>query len=179
MRLVSEAFARTLVRLVAGAFTLVLFLLPLHTATLPPVAVIGGTGLLLAALGIATLWRWMVTAAACVFLVDYTVALWIARAPVSVVGAAGFGLSLLFLFQAVELSRCLRDAEIGAGVYRSQIVGWMGFGAATLAATMLVVALAGAAAASVPFAAAPIVAAVAAAGVVLALAATMKAARRT
>src|SRR5438477_12455 len=57
-----------------------------------------------------------------------------------------------------------------AGVVRSQIVGWVGFGAAILGMAMLIMALARGLAAAVPFAAAPLLAAAAALGVVLALA---------
>lgn len=161
-------------RLPASAFAVILFVVPFLTAPIPAVAVTGLIGLLLAAVGIAALWRWPITAAACVFLIDYTAALWVAGASVSVVGAAGFGLSLLFLFQSTELARCVRHATVDAGVVRSQIVRWVGFGAAALAATMLVMALAGPVVASVPFAAAPFAAAAGALGVVLALAAAVR-----
>jgi hypothetical protein len=174
MRVGSAAFSRTLVRLAAGVLALVLFVLPLHTAPISPVAVIGGIALLLAAVGIAMLWRWPVTAAACVFLAAYTLALWTAGEAVSVIGAAGFGLSLLFLFQCVELGRCVDRAEVGAGAYRSHVVAWIGFGLGTLAGTMAVMAVAGVGAASIPFAAAPVVAAVGAVGVILALVAAVR-----
>ncbi len=167
-----------MIRPPAVAFAVVLFVVPLLTAPIPAVAVTGLIGLLLAAVGIATLWRWAVTAAACVLLIDHAAALWVAGASVSVVGATGFGLSLLFLFQSVELARCVRHAAVEIGVVRSQIVYWMGFGTATLAATMLVMALAGPVAASVPFAAAPFVAAAGVLGVVLALAAAVTGATR-
>jgi hypothetical protein len=174
----SAGFHRALVRLAAGLLALLLFGLPLHTAPLGAVAVIGGTGLVLAAVGIAALWRWPVTAAACVFLTAYATALFVAARAVSVVESVGFGLALLLLFQSVELGRCLRAAEVGAGVYRSQIGGWIALGAGMLVATMLVVAVAGAGAASIPFALAPIVAAVGAVGVVLALAAVVRGGNR-
>ena len=167
-----------MIRLPAVAFAVVLFGVSLLTAPRREVAVTGLIALLLAAVGIAALWRWPITAAACVFLTDYAAALWVAGASVSLVGATGFGLSLLFLFQSVELARCVRHATVDAGVVRSQIVRWMGFGTATLAATMLVMALASPIAALVPFAAAPFVAAAAALGVVLALAAAVTGAAR-
>jgi hypothetical protein len=168
-----------IIRLPAVAFAGVLFAVPLLTAPIRPVIVPGLIGLLLATVGIVTLWRWPATAAACMFLTEYAAALWIAGVPASVVGAAAFGLSLLFLLQAVELARCLRHAAArGTGVVRSQLTWWMGFGAATLAATLLVMALAGTLAASVPFAAAPFVTAAGALGVVLALAAAVRGATR-
>jgi hypothetical protein len=65
-----------MIRLAAVLFALVLFVVPLLTAAMPAVAAAGLMGLLLAAVGIAGLWRWPVTAAACVFLTDYAAALW-------------------------------------------------------------------------------------------------------
>lgn len=163
-----------MIRLAAVACAAVLFALPLLTAATPVVVTIGLTGSLLAAVGIAALWPRPVTAAACLFLTAYAAALWVAGAPVSVVRAAGFGLALLVLLQSVELGRRMRRATVGAGVVRSQIAGWVRFGAATLAGTMLAMALTGAAAASVPFALAPVVAAAGALGVVVALSTVVK-----
>ena len=163
-----------MIRLSALAFAAVLFAVPLLTAALPAVIVTGLVGLLLAAVGIVALWRWPVTAAACVFLTNYAAALWVARAPVSVLSATGFGLSLLFLLQSVELGRRMRHATVDARVVRSQIVAWTGFAAVTLGATMLAMALAGAVAALLPFAVAPLVAVVGALGAVLAFAAAVK-----
>jgi hypothetical protein len=168
-----------LVRFVAVASALVPFALPLATAPMRVVAVIGLAGLLLAVVGIAGLWRWPITAAACVFLVEYTAALWMTGAPTRIVSAVTFGVSLLFLFASVELGRSLRRAEVPARVYRAQFLGWTGFAVATIAATMAGVAIAGAAAGSIPFGAAPFVAAVGAAAVILALAAAMTHAGRS
>jgi hypothetical protein len=137
------------------------------------VAVPGVIGLLLAALGIATWWRWPTTVAGCVFVTDYALALVLASASMSVAGAAGFGLALLLLLQSMEIARCTRHATVDAGVMRSQLVGWAGFAAATLGAAGLMMALARGVAAAVPFTAAPFVAAAAALGVVLALAAAL------
>ena len=162
-----------MIRLPAAAFAGVLFVMPLLTTAIPAVAVTALIGLVLAAVGIATLWRWPVTAAACVFLIDYAAALWVAGASVSVVGAAGFGLSILFLLQSMALARAMRHATVDAAVVRSQIVGGMSFGMATLGTTMLVLALARAFATSIPSAAAPLVAAAGALGVVLAVAAAV------
>ena len=158
-------------RLAATALAVVCLVVPLLTAPGSIVAVTGGTGLLLALVGVVTLWRWPLTAAACVFLIDYAVALWLGAAPVSVVRAVGFGFSLFLLLESGELARGARRATVVAGAVRSQVLHWMGFGAATLATTMLVMALAGVVVASIPVAAAPFMAAAGALGVVLALAA--------
>ena len=167
-----------MIRLPAALFAAVLFVVPVLTAAVPAVTVLGLIGLLLAAVGIATLWRWPVTAAACLFLTDYTAALWLADASVSVAGSAGFGLSLLLLLQSVELARCMRHATVDAGVARSLVTRWFGFGAAMLVATLLAMPLAFAFAALVPYAAAPFVAAAGGLGAVLALVAPLLRPRR-
>jgi len=167
-----------MIRLAATAFALALFWAPLRAAPRPAVAVTGLVAVLLAAAAIATLRRGLATAAACVFLTDYAVALWIAGGPSRIVGAAGFGLSLLFLLQTVEMGRRLRHATVGAGVARSMIARGVGASVATGAAAMLVMTAAGAAATSIPFAAAPFVAAAGAVGVVLAVAAAVTGAAR-
>ena len=167
-----------MIRLPAAALAAVLFVVPVLTATVPAVAVLALIGLLLAAVGIATLWRWPVTSAACVFLTDYAAALWLADAPVSVTVAAGFGLSLLLLLQSVELARCMRHATVDAGVARALVRRWVGFGVAMLVVTFSAMPLAIPLAALVPFTTAPFVAAAGVLGAVLALAATVLRPRR-
>jgi len=167
-----------MIRLSAAAFASVLFLVPVLTAAVPAVTAVGLIGLALAAVGIATRWRWPVTAAACLFLTDYAAALWLAGASASVAGASGFGLSLLLLLQSTELARCVHQATADAGLARSQIFRWCGFAAATLAVTSLAMPVATALAALMPFAAAPVAAAAGALGVVLALATTVLHPRR-
>jgi len=167
-----------MIRLPAAAFAAVLFVVPVLPAAVPVVTVLGLIGLLLAAVGIATLWRWPVTSAACVSLTDYTAALWLTDAPVSVAAAAGFGLSLLLLLQSIELARCMRHATVDAGSARSIIARWCGFGAVMLVATLSAMPLAIPLAALVPHAAAPFVAAAGVLGAVLALTATVLRPRR-
>jgi len=163
-------------RLLVALFALVLFALPIYALPISPVAATGAAGLVLTAAGIITLRRGLVTAAACVFLAEYTAALWIAGAPVGVGAAVLFGLSLLFLLETADLARRMRSATIGAGVVRSLIARGAGVSLAALAAAMLVGSLAGAAAASIHFAAAPFAAAAAALGVVLAAAIAVRSA---
>ena len=159
-----------MMRLAAAASGVVLFVVTCLAAPIQVVAVPGVIGLLLTTLSLVTLWRWPVTAAACVFVSDYALALWVTGPSVSVVGAASFGLALLFLLHSVELARCARHATVDAGVIRSLLVGWVGFGAAILGTAMLIMALARDLAAAVPFTAAPLLAAAGALGMVLALA---------
>jgi hypothetical protein len=163
-----------MMRLAAAGFAGVAFVVPLLTARPQALVVTGLIGLLLAALGIAALWRWPVTAAACVFLVEYAAALWLASTSPSVAGPTVLGLSLLFLLQSVELARSTRRSTVDAAVIRSQILAWIGFGAGTLAATLLLVAATAGLAATIPSTAAPFLAAVGALGVLLTLAATVR-----
>jgi hypothetical protein len=159
-----------IIRLAAASSAVALFAVSLVTAPIPVVAGLGMIGVLLAAAGIATLWRWPITAAAGVFATDYALALWVAKSPVGIVSAVGFGLALLLLLQSVELARCARRATVDAGVMRSQLVGWTGFAVMTLGTTMLLMVLARGVAEAIPFAAAPLIAAAGALSVVLALA---------
>jgi hypothetical protein len=163
-----------MIRLPAGAFALVLFAIPWVAAPVKPVALVGGLGLALAAVGIGGFWRPPLIAAACVFLIDYAGALSLARVPLGVGKAMAFGLALLLLLASIELGRGCRRATVDAHVIRSQTAGWLGFTTATLGATLLGLSLAGGFAASIPLAAAPFLAGLAALGVVLALAGIVK-----
>jgi hypothetical protein len=177
-RLRSVTLPDVLMRLPALAFALVLYVVLLRVAPIRPGATLGLAGLALALVGMVTLWRWPVTAAACVFLTGYATSLWLADAPVSVLAATGVGLALLFLLESAELARATRGTAVGAGVVRSQALRGMAFGAATLVTALLVTTGAGALAAVVPSATAPFVAAAGALGVVLALAAAVRHATR-
>lgn len=172
-RLHALAFAGVSMRLLAGALAVVLSGVPFLMVPVRAVAVTGGIGVFLVVVGVAARWRWPITAAACVFVTAYTATLWVTDAPVSVLGAAAFGLALLVLLQSAELGRSMHRAAVSAGVVRSQVVRWIGFSAATLAAAMLVTALASAGAASIPSAAAPFLAAAGALGVILAVTAAV------
>ena len=164
-----------MIRLPAALFALALFVVPLVTAPIKAVALLGLAASLLAAAGIVGLWRAPLTAAACVFLIDYAVALWAARAAVNVGSAVVFGLGLILLLESIELGRGLRRATVDARVIRSLLVTRSGLAVATLAVTLLGLALARGLVASIPDAAAPFIAALAVVGVVLALAAILRA----
>jgi hypothetical protein len=162
-----------MIRLLAAVTALVLFAIPCRTAPVRPVVVVGAAALLLAAAGIVGLWRWPATAAGCLFLTAYAGALWVARAPVNVMGAVAFGLALLLLLASIELGRGARRATVDVRAARSQLAAWLGFAVTTLACTLIGLAVARGLVASIPFAAAPFVAALAALGVVAALAALL------
>ena len=155
-----------MIRLLSGAIAAGLAAAPVVIMPEPPIAVTALAGLLLAAVAITVRWRWPATAAAAVFLVDYTVALWLADARVSIAGAAGVGLGLLYLLQSLDLAGRVHRAAVDTAVIRSHLGRGTGFGAATLGAAGLLVAVAGALAAPMPPAVAPILAAAGALGVV-------------
>ena len=169
----ARLWPRAVVHLPSLAFAAVLFTVPALTARESIVAAAGSLGALLALLGAATLWRWPTTAAACVFLASYAGALWLAGARVDLGGALAFGLALLFMLQAAELARCVRDATVVPGLVRAQLLRVTASGAATLVVAVLALPVASALASLVPFAAAPVVAAAGALGVVLAVAAAL------
>jgi hypothetical protein len=162
-----------MMRLLAALLAAVLFLAPLSIAPGAGVAGIALIGLALAATAVIALRSWLATAAACVFLTGYALALGAAAGPVNVPGAVGFGLALCLLLQSVELARRGRHAAVDPAVVRSQIGGWLGLGGVGLAVAVLALELAGVLAAGVPLAATPFLAAAGALGVVLALAAVM------
>jgi hypothetical protein len=163
-----------MIRAFAAVLALVCFAIPWAIAPLKPVALAGGFGLALAAVGIAGLWRWPTLVAASAFLVEYASALSLARAPLGVVGALAFGLGLLLLLASIELGRGCRRATVSARVLWSQLVAWLGFTVATLGTTLLGLGLAGGLAESIPSASAPLLAALGALGVILALAVIVK-----
>ncbi len=159
-----------MIRLPAAVFAVVLFVVPLLTTPAPAVAVTGLIGLLLAAAAIAALWRWPATAAACVFLVGYAVALSMAKGPVNVVRAAGFGVALLLLLEAVDLARRVNGATADGTVVRSELGWWIGLGLGALVVALLAMPVATSLATTVPPAVSPLVAAAGALGTVLILA---------
>ena len=168
-----------MIRLAAVLSAIVLLVVPLRVMPIHVVIGPGVVALLLATLGIVTLWRWPVTAAACLFVTDYALALTIARPAVSLVPAACFGLALLGLVHSVELARCARRAAVHRDVARSQVLGWVAFTVAAGAAATLAMGVAREVAPVLPFPAAPLLAAAGALGVVLALAFALRPSGRT
>lgn len=166
-------------RLPVAAFALGLLALTLRVAPIEPMAVIGLVALFLVVVGMAMPWRWPIITGACFFITNHALALWVTDAPVSVIGASGFGLALFGLLQYADLAQCTRAAIVGDGVVRSQIVRWVGFAILTLASTVVGLAMAGPLSAALPVASAPVLAAMGALGVVTALAlAATRAGRR-
>jgi xanthosine utilization system XapX-like protein len=160
-----------MMRLLAAASAGALFVLLCLATPARAVAVVGLVGLLLAAVAIAVLWRWLATAAACVFLVGYAVALWIERRPVDVLPPLGFGLALVLLLEAVDLACRTRGATIHGGVVRAALGRWAVLGAGSLLTVILTMELAARLAGALPAVASPLLAVAGALGSVLVLAA--------
>ena len=124
-----------MIRLLSGAIAAALAAAPVVIMPEPPVAVTARSpDCSSRTVAIAARWRWPATAAAAVFLVDYTAALWLADARVSIAGAAGFGLALLYLLESLDLAGRVHRATVDTAVIRSHLGRWTGFGAATLGA---------------------------------------------
>jgi hypothetical protein len=167
-----------MIRGVAALLTGVVFVLPLLTSSVPLVTVIGLVAACLATVAIVARWRWAVTAAACVFLVEYAAALSVSAAPVDFVGAAGFGLALLLLLHAQDFARRVGQTAVDRAVSLAHLRRWLGVGASALAATVFTLAMTGLLGTALPLAAAPLAAALGALGALLALAAMVRRAAR-
>jgi len=136
----------------------------------PETAAPGLVGLLLAAGAIVTRWRWPATASACVFLALYAAVLSLGRGPVGLGPALGFGLALVVLLEAVDLSARLRAAVVEGPVVRTMLVRWLGLSAGVVVAAIPAVALAQTLARSLTDAVSPLLAGVGALGSVLVVA---------
>ena len=167
-----------MIRLAVAAFAIALSTAPLLVAPIRLVGVAGLVGLLLAAAGIIAFWRWPVTAAACVFLVEYALALLVAEGASNIVGATAFGVGILVFLQSADLAVRTRRAEVGRAVLWSQLSLWAALAAGMLVTALLAVAAAQALAAMLPFAATPFLAAAGALGVMIALAVLISQAAR-
>ena len=152
------------------AFALALLALTFRVAPIEPMAVMGLDGVLLIIVGMVMPRRWPIITAACIFTTNHALALWATDAPVSVLGAAGFGLAQLGLLHSADLGRGMRAARVGSGVVRAQMLRGVGFAVLTLASTILGAGVARSLSAALPVAVAPMLAAVGALGVVVALA---------
>jgi hypothetical protein len=166
-----------MMRLLAAVGAAALFALVRSVTDVTAVALAGLIGLLLAAVAIAALRRWLATTAACVFLVVYAAALWIERAPVSVVSALAVGLTLVVFLEAVDLAARLQGATVQGGIVRSALGRWVGLWAGTLVTAMAATALATFLSTGLPAGAAPLLAAAGALGSVWVVAGLFRRAR--
>ena len=100
---------------------------PIWTAASAPVFALAALACLLCAAGVLADASTPVAAGASVATIGYTVALWSGHsAGVDVVGAAVFGLSVLFLLDLSEFGRRFRGADIADDVLRAQAAHWLG-----------------------------------------------------
>ena len=106
---------RGMTRLLAAASAGALFLLLRLTTAAPPVVAVGLVAAGLAAVAVATTWRWAATWAAVVFVIAYAAALRIERRPLDAGAALGFGLALLLLLGAVDARRPAPAARASTG----------------------------------------------------------------
>jgi hypothetical protein len=168
-----------MIRLAAVVCALVLLVVPARAMPIHVVVAPGVVAMLLAVVGIVTLWRWPATAAACLFVADYALALTIAGPGVRLASATCFGLALLGLLHSLEVARCARRAAVHRDVARSQILGWVAFAAVTVTIVTAAMVLARGVAPALPFALAPLLAAAGALGVVVALTFALRPSART
>jgi hypothetical protein len=122
---------------------------PLATSPTAPVLALVTLAALMCCGGIVLRVTGLVSAAAAFATIGYAVALWLAKAAATdVVGAALFGLALLFLLDSGEFTRRFYGALIARDVMRAQTRYWLGraaFAAAAVAGlTFVASALAGA-----------------------------------
>ncbi len=164
-------------RLVAAAAALALFVLVRSTTGVAAVADAALVGLLLAALAIAGLWRWLAAAAGCAFLVVYAAALLIERGPARIGSALGVGLAVVVLLESVDLAARMRGATVQGAVVVAALGRLVALGIVTLLAATGAMALATVLATGVPAGAAPLLAAAGALGSVWVLAALFRRAR--
>lgn len=145
---------------------------PVWTAPSVPVIVIEAAACLLCALGVFGKVLTPVTTGGGLAIIGYAFALCSASSGVDVVGAAAFGLALLYLLDLSEFARRLRGAEITAAVMQGQAAYWLGRAALIAGAVALMALCASALALIVPAAARAIVAGV---GAVIAFAGALRA----
>jgi len=163
-----------MIRALAAASAVVLVALLRLTSRSEVVLWVGLVGLALAAVALAAGWRWAATAAAVLFLVGYTLALGLERRPVEPGVALGFGLALLLLLAAVDLTGRARGATVRGPVLGRTVARWIALGAGSLVAATLAMELAAAAAGTLPAIASPLLAAAGGLGSVLVVAALFR-----
>lgn len=161
-------------RLLGAAAAGALFVLLRLTTAVPPVVAVGLLAVGVAAVAIATTWRWAATSAAVVFLIAYGVALRIERRPLDAGAALAFGLALLLLLGAVDVSAHARGASLHGRVVGATLGRFVALGAGALAVAMLALALATAVATALTSTVAPFLAAAGALAFVWSLAALVR-----
>jgi hypothetical protein len=126
-----------MIRYLTAVPIIVLAGVPFCTAPSWPVLLLGAIAGLFCAAGAFSPWPALVTLGSSLSVIDYAFALVLSAAAVDIVGAAAFGLALVFLLDLTEFVRRFRGAELGAGVWRTQISFWLGRAAVSIAAVVL------------------------------------------
>jgi hypothetical protein len=163
-----------MMRVLAAAAAVALVALLRLTSRSEVVLWVGLMGLALAVVALAAGWRWAATAAGVLLLVGYTLALGLERRPVEPGVALGFGLALLLLLAAVDLTARARGATVRGPVLGRTVARWVALGAGSLLAATLAMELAAAAAGTLPAMASPLLAAAGGLGSVLVVAALFR-----
>lgn len=117
--------------------TAVLIGVPLWTAPSLSVLFVGFIAGCFCGVGVLRLWLPSITVGGSLALADYALAGLLAGGGLDIIGAAAFGLALLFLLDLTEFVHRFRGAEIATAVRRTQIAFWIGRAAAAIAAVAL------------------------------------------
>lgn len=98
---------------------------PIWTSPSAPTIAIEAAACAFCILGLLRATTAPVTAGCVIAVIGYTFALWSAAPGIDVVGAALFGLALLFLLDLHEFARRFRGAEVAPEVLRAQAAYWV------------------------------------------------------
>jgi hypothetical protein len=148
--------------------------LPLLLTPAAPVAVPAAVAGALIAAGVLTLHIPLITAGSCLALIEYGLALVLARRALEPLSAIAIGEALLLLIQVVQFGGRVRGVDVSSAVVAAQIRYWLRVAMVTMALGLGVSALA--MRVVLPAVAAPMLGA---AGAIAVLAAAIRLARRT
>jgi hypothetical protein len=111
--------------------------LPLWTTPSLAVILVGAIAGLFCFAGVLRLWLPSITIGGSLAVINYALALSLSAGGVDIVGAAAFGVALVFLLDLIAFARSFRGAAIADAVRRTQIAFWVGRAAVTAAAVAL------------------------------------------
>ena len=114
-----------MIRLAACGLVAALVGAPLAILPSPFVVWLALPALVLGVAGVVTLSMPFVTASAAVALIEYALALLIARAPVDLAAGVGFGTALFLLLEVVHFAGRVHGASLGPSVLASQLRAWL------------------------------------------------------
>ena len=120
----------------AGLPIAVMAAVPLWTETSAAVIVIETVAILLCVIGVLRDLLVAVTTGAVYATIGYAVALWLENTGVNVVGAAVFGLALLFLLDLSEFGRRFHGAQVATDIVQTQVWYWLGRAALIIGAVL-------------------------------------------